>query len=100
MAIVILPPTLQNRAKNRAEIEVEGSTAGEVLRQLEQYLPSLKGWILDETGSLREHVALFVNNQKVSLGRTVDTDDQLFVVQAISGGTAQIETEVLLGTKK
>jgi photosystem II stability/assembly factor-like uncharacterized protein/sulfur carrier protein ThiS len=100
MAIVILPPSLQNRAKNKPEIEVEGSTAGEILRHLEQGQPDLKGWILDETGSLREHVALFVNDQKASLDRTVDADDQIFIVQAISGGSAQIETELLLGTKK
>jgi photosystem II stability/assembly factor-like uncharacterized protein/sulfur carrier protein ThiS len=100
MATVILPPTLKSRARNLGKIEIDAATAGEVLRQLEQTLPDLKGWILDETGSLREHVALFVNDQRVSLSREIESGDQVYVVQAISGGSGPIEAEVLLGTKK
>lgn len=102
MATVVLPPALATRIEGDGSYRVEGTTAGDVLRALEKRQPSLRGWILDETGSLREHVALFVNNQKVTLGRPVNTDDELYIVQAISGGAPDTgtELELLIGTKK
>ena len=102
MAIVVLPPTLSSRIDGDGTQVIDGSTAGEVLRTLETKQPRLRGWILDETGSLREHVALFVDSQRVSLGRPIEQDDELFVVQAITGGSPEIdsEMEILLGTRK
>ena len=102
MATVVLPPSLVTRVDGQGSFVIDGETAGDILRNLEQRQPDLRGWILDETGSLREHVALFVNNQKVSLGRPVNPDDELYVVQAISGGARDTESEVelLAGTKK
>lgn len=100
MATVLLPPTLAIRIEGEGSLRVDGATAGEVLRALEKRQPSLRGWILDETGSLREHVALFVNSHKVSLGRPVDPEDELYVVQAISGGAPESGFELLVGTRK
>lgn len=102
MATVVLPPTLSTRIEGSETQTIEGATAGEVLRNLEKRQPSLRGWILDETGTLREHVALFVNSQRVSIGRPVTPDDELYIVQAITGGSldANDEIEILLGTRK
>lgn len=102
MATVVLPPTLSTRIDGDETQAIEGATAGDVLRTLEKRQPRLRGWILDETGSLREHVALFVNSQRVSLGRPVSRDDELYIVQAITGGApgTDDEIEILLGTRK
>lgn len=103
MATVVLPPALATRLEGESSFVIEGATAGDVLRTLEKRQPSLRGWILDETGSLREHVALFVNSSRVSLGRPVNSDDEIYVVQAISGGAADQTGqgfELLVGTKK
>ena len=102
MATVVLPPTLSARINGDETHVIDGATAGEVLRSLEKRQPRLHGWILDETGSLREHVALFVNSQRVSLGRPVDQDDELYIIQAITGGAPDTddEIEILLGTRK
>ena len=40
-------------------IEVEGDTAGAVIRALEASYPALRGWIIDEQGALRRHVKVF-----------------------------------------
>lgn len=104
MAIVVLPPTLTSRLESPGPFRVAGRTAGEALRALEKNQPKLKGWILDEAGKLREHVAIFVASQRVNLGRPLDPDDELFVIQAISGGapeqTEDVMTELLVGTRK
>jgi len=91
-----------SRLSGTGPIVIDGATAGDVLRQLEKRQPQLRGWILDETGRLREHVAIFVNSQRVTLGRPVSGNDELFVIQAISGGAPDPgETaEILVGTKK
>ena len=100
MAKVVLPPTLAERLDGESSHDVDGATAGDVLRALERRRPNLAGWILDETGRLRQHVALFVDSRKVSLGRPIGPDEELYVVQAISGGNQESEIEVLVGTKK
>jgi len=102
MATVVLPPTLAIRVEGKGSFLVGGQTAGDVLRSLERRQPELRGWILDETGSLREHIALFINSHKVSLGRPIRAEDELYVIQAISGGApaAQQEVELLVGTRK
>ncbi|MDX1644470.1 MAG: hypothetical protein R3244_08960, partial [Thermoanaerobaculia bacterium] len=80
-------------------VGVEGATAREALRDLERRVPSLKGWILDERGELREHVDLFVNRRRQELDTTLESTDELFVLQAISGGEATLD-ELLVSTRK
>ncbi len=98
MAVVILPTALQARAGGAEKIEVEGATAAEALRWLERRHPGLKGWILDEQGDLRQHVSLFVGDERAGTGRPLAPHEELWVVQAISGGAGEIE--LLVGTKK
>ena len=102
MATVVLPPTLRARIDGDGTLAIDGSTAGEVLRSLERRQPRLRGWILDETGSLREHVALFIDSHRVTLGRPVGDEDELYIIQAITGGAGNDgeALEILLGTRK
>ncbi len=98
MAVVVLPTPLQERAGGAERVTVEGATAGEALRALESACPGLRGWILDERGRLRQHVSLFVGDARAEPERALAEDEELWVVQAISGGSG--ETELLVGTKK
>ena len=98
MAVVVLPRTLQARAGGAERVPVEGATAVEALRALEASCPELRGWILDERGELRQHVSLFVGDSRAEPERAIDGDEELWVVQAISGGSAEVE--LLVGTKK
>ena len=86
MAIVHLPSTLRGLAAGTDRLDVGGESAGEVLRRLEREHPRLRGWVLDEQGRLREHVTLFVNEERADLTVAVGAADRLYVVQAISGG--------------
>ena len=98
MAIVRLRPPLRELAGGHGAVDVEGATVGDVLEGLERAYPRLAGWILDERGAVREHVALFVNGDRVTAGRGVAPEDRIDVLGAISGGST--ETELLVGTRK
>ena len=106
MAKVILPSSLKALLEGQTVIEIDAPSAGAVIAALERRHPGLKGWILDERGRLREHVSLFVNHRRVLPDEPVSAEDELYVIQAISGGTgarpeaAEGEAELLVGTKK
>ncbi|MGB5815888.1 MAG: MoaD/ThiS family protein [Thermoanaerobaculia bacterium] len=104
MAIVILPTPLAARIDRRGPLTAAGPTAGEVVGAIEREHPALEGWILDEKGNLRQHVSLFVNDERADLDKPVGDNDEIFVIQAISGGSrpdsSKDEGELLVGTKK
>ena len=85
MPSVILPGLLRQRVPSTA-ITIDGPTAGATLRELEHRYPTLRGWVLDERGHVRTHVKLFVNGTEASLDTSTSSDDELYVVPAISGG--------------
>jgi len=52
--------------------------------------PLLRGYILDDQGRLRRHVAVYINGQpakdRVTLSDRIDRGDEIAVFQALSGG--------------
>jgi molybdopterin synthase sulfur carrier subunit len=52
--------------------------------------PKLRGYILDDQGRLRRHVAVYVNGypakDRVTLSDRVGPRDEIAVFQALSGG--------------
>ncbi len=97
MAVITLRPPLRELADGTREIRVDGSTVAEALRSLERAHPRLTGWVLDDQGRVRRHVAVFVGGERVDGAAAVDAESRLELVGAVSGGA---ETEVLVGTKK
>ena len=75
-----------------------GSTVAEALRQLERRHPKLGGWVLDDQGVVRQHVAVFLAGERVGAEARLGEHDRLDVVGAVSGGAE--ETEVLVGSRK
>jgi sulfur carrier protein ThiS len=98
MAVVRLRPPLRERTGGEREVEVAGSTVGAALKDLERQHPRLSGWILDDRGRIREHVAVFLSGDRVGEDAGVGEADRLEIVGAVSGGDDT--TEVLVGTKK
>lgn len=70
--------------------EVEGATLGEALAVVFARNPALRGYVLDDQGGLRRHVAVYVNGEpardRVHLGDAVGPRDEIYVFQALSGG--------------
>lgn len=70
--------------------EVEGATVGAALAAVFASRPALRGYVLDDQGALRRHVAVYVNGRpvgdRVRLSDPVGPGDEIYVLQALSGG--------------
>ncbi len=86
MPTVILRGALQKLAGGDSEHALEAGTVTDLLRELEQTHEALEGWILDERGVLRRHINVFVNGERVKADATVEPDDRVEILPAISGG--------------
>lgn len=86
MPVVRLRGPLKRLAGDRAEHAIDGASVAELLRGLERDHPATSGWILDERGSVRRHIAVFVNGELRDPDTAVDPDDQVDVLPALSGG--------------
>jgi len=86
MALVRLRAPLSELAGGCRELELDGATVAEVLQALEREHPGVKGWILDERGSIREHINVFVNKEYGREQTALGPDDRVHILPAISGG--------------
>jgi len=70
--------------------QVEGGTVGAALAEVFASQPALRGYVLDDQGALRRHVAVYVNGEpvhdRVRLTDAVGQHDEIYVFQALSGG--------------
>ena len=70
--------------------EVEAATVGEALGRVFAANPALRGYVLDDQGALRRHVAVYVNGEPVRdqlrLADPLGPRDQVYVLQALTGG--------------
>jgi sulfur carrier protein ThiS len=70
--------------------EVTGNTVRQALENYFQLHHQVRGYVLDDQGALRKHMAIFLNqeliNDRSGLSDPVREDDDIFVVQALSGG--------------
>jgi molybdopterin converting factor small subunit len=83
---VLIPTPLRSYTGERA-VGARGATLAEVLADLERRFPGIRFRIVDEQDRLRPHVRFFVNGKAIStLSQPLRDDDQLVIVQALSGG--------------
>ncbi|MEL7060253.1 MAG: MoaD/ThiS family protein [Acidobacteriota bacterium] len=72
------------------EVEAAGATVAEVLAEVFAAHERLRGYVLDDQGRLRLHVNVFVGDRMVTdrlrLSDPVATDDEIYIMQALSGG--------------
>ncbi|MEO9964894.1 MAG: MoaD/ThiS family protein [Reichenbachiella sp.] len=72
------------------EVELESLDLKEILDELENLHKGLKDYVVDEQGQLRKHVNIFVAGElikdRVSLSDEVNPEDEIYIMQALSGG--------------
>ncbi|MEM6925626.1 MAG: MoaD/ThiS family protein [Myxococcota bacterium] len=89
MATVEFTPNLQ-RILDCPTGDHPGDTVRAVLEAAFASHPRVRSYVLDDQGSVRKHVVVFLNGAQVTDRRTlsdaVGPDDQLLVMQALSGG--------------
>jgi molybdopterin converting factor small subunit len=83
---VLVPSPLRSYT-GAAEVEAEGATLDEGLRDLDRRHPGLRFRIVDEQDRMRPHVRFFVDGEQVfDLRRPLAPGESVQIVQALSGG--------------
>lgn len=81
---------LPDAAGGEVALALPGANVREVLEALFARHPTLRGYVLDEHGRIRRHVALFVDGAALShqsdLTQALGANAELHVLQALSGG--------------
>jgi hypothetical protein len=71
-------------------LAVAGATVGEVVRAVDRVAPGFAFYVCDEAGRLRQHVNVFVGDERIrdraTLTDRVDASARVFILQALSGG--------------
>jgi molybdopterin converting factor small subunit len=91
MAITVqLPTALRGYCDGASELSLSASTVRAALGKIEQHHPDLYRNICDETGAVRRHVNVFLNDTLLRDGEGLDTalesGDVVTVMPAVSGG--------------
>ena len=90
MSTVRMPPILRQAVGGAREVDASGATVREVLTDLTDRYPGIKGHLLDDGGELNRFVNVYVNNEDVRLGEGLDTavgsDSTVIVLPAMAGG--------------
>lgn len=89
MPRVVFTSNLQ-RHVSCPETQVTPGTVRTALEQVFAEQPQARGYVLDEQGHLRKHVAVFVDGHRVrdreGLSDPVSEASELYVMQALTGG--------------
>jgi len=72
------------------ETTAQGTSLKEILNEMETNYPGIKSYIVDEQGSLRKHVNIFIDGQlisdRTSLSDPFSKSSEIYIMQALSGG--------------
>ena len=87
---VRIPTILRTYTNGESEVAADGATLAEVLDSLDASYPGIKGRILDDEGSIRRFVNVYVGNDDVRFLEALDTSTpegaQVSVIPAVAGG--------------
>ena len=86
MASLRLPRMLSEAANITIDQSVAGDTVAAALASLFDREPGLENHILDDSGSIRPHVSVFVDGVRADLTSPVGDRSEIRVLHAVSGG--------------
>ena len=87
MTRVRLPSPLDSYTGGLRVVDLPGGTLAEVLAALDARFPGARFRIVDENGSVRTHINVFVNaDRERDLARPLAAGDEVMIVAALSGG--------------
>ena len=83
---VIIPDVLQSYT-GAHEIESTGKCVAEVFDDMDTRFPGIRFRVINELDELRPHIKLFINGERTtSLDAALTAEDELSIMQALSGG--------------
>lgn len=91
MATVIIPTPLRKFTNQKAKLQVDAGTVGEIIQQITSDFPELKKHILEPGGSIRSFINIFSGDEDIrdlQAEKTVVTASSIIsIVPAIAGGS-------------
>ena len=90
MAQVNFTYALKRFFPNLESCDIEANDIRELVKALESKFPGIQNYILEDHGSLRKHVNIFVDNQLIKdrnqLSDPINQHSEVYIMQALSGG--------------
>lgn len=90
MAKIDFTSALKRFFPNIKQTNISATSLPELLDKLEAQHPGIKDYIVEEDGSLRKHINIFVDGQLISdrqqLSDPIKEEDEILIFQALSGG--------------
>jgi sulfur-carrier protein len=90
VSAVKIPSVLRPAVGGARELEIDGSTIGELITGLTEQHPSLRQQLLADDGALNRFVNVYVNGQDVRYLQGLDTPvedrDEVRLLPAMAGG--------------
>lgn len=84
--LVRIPSALTPLTKGCSVVSSTGRTVGEVLREVFTKYPPLQSKVLDDCGSLRTHIRVFVGGELAHLETCVPEGSEVVILPAVAGG--------------
>jgi molybdopterin synthase sulfur carrier subunit len=89
-AKVRIPTPLRKLTNNEELVEVTATTVGGVINELQTRFPGIKERLLDETGTVRRFVNVYVNEEDIRFLQNqqtpIQSGDEISIIPAIAGG--------------
>ncbi|HEY3945205.1 MAG TPA: ubiquitin-like small modifier protein 1 [Solirubrobacteraceae bacterium] len=90
MATVRIPPVLRPSVGGEKELTAQGSSVGEILRDLAARHPQTESQLFASDGELNRYVNVYLNDEDVrvleGLQTNVSDGDMLVILPAMAGG--------------
>ena len=84
---VFIPSPLHSYTGGRAEVEGEGASLAEMLRDLDGRYPGVRFRIIDEQDQIRPHIRFFVAGEMAqSISHPIRPGEDVHIICALSGG--------------
>ena len=68
----------------------KGSTLADIITEMETNYPGVRRYVLDEQGSLRQHVNIFIDGtiikDRTALSDPFSENSEIYIIQALSAG--------------
>jgi molybdopterin synthase sulfur carrier subunit len=89
MSNVRIPPVLRQQTGGSRDVQADGETVGEVLRNLTEQYPTLNSQLFEGT-ELQRYVNVYLNDQDIQFLQRLETpvapSDTIVILPAMAGG--------------
>lgn len=90
MAKVRIPTPLRKLTNNEEVVDINASTVGAAITELQTRYPGIKERLVDESGAIRRFVNVYVNEEDIRFLQNQETPlkngDEISIIPAIAGG--------------